>query len=426
MKAFLLSFVVLLAACAGNTDRAQNEAVDLDTLAERYVVLELAMGEIDTAHVDAYSGPQALRDRAQAAGWTLDEISERATQLERDLSGMIDKDTAERINALILRIRALQTRIVINQGNPPDFDTESQLLFAARAPDIAVETFQQTIAQIDALLPGAAPLAERISAFRERFAIPADKLDVVFVAALEECRRRTLEHIALPEGESFKIEYVTDKSWSGYNWYQGDAHSLIQVNTDFPVQIERAVDLGCHEGYPGHHTYNVLVEQELLNKRGWIEYSLYPLFSPQSLIAEGSANYGIELAFPGEERLRFERDVLFPMAGLDANDAAQYYEFLALTKQLSYAGNEVAREYLNGNIDADTAALWLQQTALSPEDRAKQRVRFMDDYRSYVINYNLGQDIVRNFVERYNADQAARWKRFEDILSRPVAASDLR
>ena len=64
--------------------------------------------------------------------------------------------------------------------------------FAARAPDIADETFQQVIAEIDALLPGDAPLAERISAFRARFAIPAEKLDDVFVAALEECRRRTL------------------------------------------------------------------------------------------------------------------------------------------------------------------------------------------------------------------------------------------
>ncbi|MEO0576647.1 MAG: hypothetical protein AAF004_14375 [Pseudomonadota bacterium] len=424
MNRLWVMVLFVLAGCAGNND-APVAAPDVDALAEQYVILELAMGEIDVAHVDAYSGPDALRETAKAAGWSLEQISARATEVEQALAARVNSDTAERITALLLRIRALQARIDINAGNATDFDSESELLFAARSPNIPPEQFAQTVAKIDALLAGDGSVAERAKAFRARFAIPADKLNDVFTAALDECRRRTLEHIELPDDESFSIEYVNDKSWSGYNWYQGNAKSLIQINTDFPVQIDRAVDLGCHEGYPGHHTYNVLVEQELLNKRGWIEYSLYPLFSPQSLIAEGSANYGIELAFPGDERLEFERDVLFPLAGLDANDVALYYEFLSLSAELKYAGNEVAREYLNGNIDADTAATWLVEAALSDPERAKQRVRFIDDYRSYVINYNLGQDIVRDYVERYNADNAARWKRFEDILSRPVAASDL-
>ena len=68
------------------------------------------------------------------------------------------------------------------------------------------------------------------------------------------------------------------------------------------------MNLAAHEGYPGHHVYNVLLEKNLLHDRGWVEFSVYPLFSPQSLIAEGSANYGIEVAFPGDERVAFERE----------------------------------------------------------------------------------------------------------------------
>jgi hypothetical protein len=118
-----------------------------------------------------------------------------------------------------------------------------------------------------------------------------------------------------PAGEAFTLEFVTGKSWSGYNYYQGNYRSLIQINTDLPVRLSRAVDLGCHEGYPGHHAYNVLLERDLSRGRGWTEFSVYPLYSPQSLIAEGSANYGIDLAFTPEERLAFERDVLIPLAG---------------------------------------------------------------------------------------------------------------
>ena len=152
---------------------------------------------------------------------------------------------------------------------------------------------------------------------------------------------------------SFTVEYVTNKSWSGYNWYQGDFRSLIQVNTDLPIYIDRAIDLACHEGYPGHHVYNALLEKHLVRDRGWIEFTVYPLFSPQSLIAEGTANFGIEVAFPGDgARRRSSSDVLFPLAGLDPARAAEYYEVQALVDQLSYAGNEAARRYLNGQIDA--------------------------------------------------------------------------
>ena len=211
----------------------------------------------------------------------------------------------------------------------------------------------------------------------------------------------------------------------GYNWYQGEAQSLIQINTDLPVFIGRAIDLGCHEGYPGHHTFNALLEKNLVVDSGWHEFSIYPLFSPQSLLAEGSGNYGIEMAFPGAERARFEKEVLFPLAGLALDDADRYFEMLDLLAKLNYAGNEAARDYLNGTIDRQQAARWLVDYALASPERAQQRVDFFDTYRSYVINYNLGLDLVRNYVERGNPGPEERWRRFERLLSEPVSAADL-
>jgi hypothetical protein len=238
-----------------------------------------------------------------------------------------------------------------------------------------------------------------------------------------------VERLGLPENERFELEYVTNKSWSGYNWYQGDAHSLIQLNTDLPIHIDRAIDLAAHEGYPGHHVYNVLIEQELVRERGWPEFQVYPLFSPQSLIAEGSANYGIDVAFPGEERVIFERDVLYPLAGLDPARAAEYREIQALAGELSYAGNEAARRYLNGEFAREEAAEWLTRYALMDPERAMQRTRFMDDYRSYVINYNLGRDMVADYVERLGGTADAperRWEVFGSLLASPRLPSGLR
>ena len=289
------------------------------------------------------------------------------------------------------------------------------------------QDFERVLGELERRLPGPGPLADRYEKFRSRYAIPKDKLDATFRAAIDGCRAKTLAHLTLPPTESFTVEYVTGKSWSGYNWYQGNYRSLIQVNTDLPIMIDRAVDLACHEGYPGHHVYNALLEQHLVRERGWMEYSVYALFSPQSLIAEGTANYGVDVAFPGAERVKFEREVIFPAAGLDPAGAEAFYEVMDLMDQLSYAGNEAARQYIDGKVDAKGAADMLVAWGLYSRPRAEQRVRFIDQYRSYVINYNLGQDLVKAYVERLagTGDEARRWQVFSGLLSSPRLPSDL-
>ncbi|MEM8816937.1 MAG: hypothetical protein AAGE85_14010 [Pseudomonadota bacterium] len=413
---------------AAMPDEPPDLEASIDDLARQYLYLELAMGEIDAAHVDAYFGPPEIAARAEADAPKLPAIRSAAQALSAELRTRLaasDGSAADRVLGLLARLRALDMRIAVNAGESVRFDDESDALFMAVAPRYDAAHFETILAEIDALVPGDGDLSARVNAFREQFVIPVDRLPAVFEEAMAECRRRTLERIALPEGESFTIEYVTDKPWSGYNWYQGNAQSLIQINTDLPIFIERAVDLGCHEGYPGHHTYNALLEQNLVNESNWVEFSLYPLFSPQSLIAEGSANYGIKLAFPGSERLEYETATLFPLAGLDAGETARYYELLDLLAKLNYAGNEAARGYLNGEIDVEEAADWLVRYALNSPERAAQRVRFFDAYRSYVINYNLGKDKVKAYIESGDADHDERWRRFEAMLSSPILPDSL-
>jgi len=428
LPAFLL-FLVFAGCSQEPPAEPVAETPGINALVDEYLFLELSMGWHDSGHVDAYFGPESVRDSANAAQLSLDEIERRSAEMRAHLQTIAAKSTdpleSARYDGLQRRLIALETRIALNKGNKLAFDDESESLFAAMAPDHDAGHFQEILDEIDELLGGEGALSERVNAFQNQFAIPADRLAAVFDAAIAECRRRTLMHIDLPENESFSIEYVNDKPWSGYNWYQGDAQSLIQVNTDLPIFVSRAVDLGCHEGYPGHHTFNALLERNLVQDKGWLEFSIYPLFSPQSLIAEGSGNYGIQLAFPGDERVEFEKNVLFPLAGLDAAEADRYYEVLALLAKLDYAGNEAARDYLNGTIDREQAVQWLVDYSLASPERALQRTKFFDAYRSYVINYNLGQDLVREYVERDTTDMAERWIRFERLLSSPMTAVDL-
>src|SRR6478609_874925 len=436
MRSKAVAIVGALLAGGGIVMSGQTPPADpYRAVAEKYVKLVLAVGQHDADYVDAFYGPAEWRKDAEAAKKPLPAIDTEAAATEAQIAAITfkpDPSDAEiwtlRKQYLTRQLAALRTRVSMLQGKKLSFDAESQALYDAVAPVKPESEFQAVLAQLEAKLPGDGPLIDRYDRFKQSFVIPKNRLDRVFQQAIRSCRERT-PSLNLPINERFTLEYVTNKSWSGYNWYQGNFKSLIQVNTDLPIYIDRAIDLACHEGYPGHHVYNALLEKHLVKDRDWIEFTVYPLFSPQSLIAEGTANFGIEVAFPGNERIAFERTTLFPLAGLDASRAAEYYETQALVDELSYAGNEAARRYIDGKMDKDAATAWLERYALMPHDRAAQRVKFFDQYRSYVINYNYGKDLVRTYIESRGgtADQPAkRWREFEQLLSSPRLPSGLR
>jgi hypothetical protein len=436
-KHSLRLFIAASLLAAGGVLMAGQQAVDpYRAVAEQYVKLVLAVGQHDADYVDAFYGPAEWRKDADAAKKPLAAIDAEAASAEAALAKITFKPSGPDAEMWTLRrqyltrqLAAMRSRIAMLQGKKMTFDEESLALYDAVAPTKPESEFQAVIEQLNARLPGDGSLIDRYDRYKAGFVIPKNRVDRVFQEAIRGCRERTLTRVDLPVEQRFTVEYVTNKSWSGYNWYQGGYKSLIQVNTDLPIYIDRAIDLACHEGYPGHHVYNALLEKHLVRDRGWVEFTIYPLFSPQSLIAEGTANYGIEVAFPGDERAAFERDVLYPEAGLDPAQAAAYYGVLDLVDRLSYAGNEAARQYLDGKIDRAGAVAWLEKYAMYTTPRAEQRVKFIEQYRSYVINYNLGKDLVRAYVEKkIQKDKvpARRWKEFIALISSPRLPSGLK
>jgi hypothetical protein len=411
----------------------------INAVAERYVHLVLALGQHDPDYVDAFYGPAEWKTQAEKEKKSLDAIGAEAAELSATLAKTPDAATSGdemlrlRCEYLQKQVAALAARVRMLKGEKLKFDDESRALYDAVAPAYRQSGsdpdshFDKIIAQLEKRIPGNGPLWQRYEEWRKPFMIPNEKLDAVFQAAIKECRARTLAHVALPPNESFTVEYVTNKPWGGYNWYKGNFHSVIQVNTDLPIFIDRAVDLAAHEGYPGHHVYNSLLEKNLVRDRSWVEFSVYPLFSPQSLVAEGTANFGRDVAFPTKtERMKFEKEVLFPAAGIDASRADEYYAVQNLMKELDYATNEAARRLINREIDENAAVQWLQKYAVMEPARAQQRMKFIKRYRSYVINYNLGEDMVRRYIEkRSGADSEKRWSEFAKLLASPRLPSGL-
>ncbi|HEX8262530.1 MAG TPA: hypothetical protein VF547_06625 [Allosphingosinicella sp.] len=421
----LLLAALLLAGCASTGPARQS----LDAIARDYVKLQLAIGEKEEGYIDAYYGPPEWQAEAKLKPQSLPELAARAGVLAVRLRSLADARLQpierRRRDFLLANLRAASTRLRMIGGEKLPFADEAEGLFGVRPQLRPLSAYDPVLARIERLLPGTGALADRVDAFQERYTIARDRLEPVMRSAIAECRRRTLAHIPLPANERFTLEFVTGKSWGGYNWYKGDSNSVIQVNTDLPVRIGRAVDLGCHEGYPGHHVHNLLLEEKLAKGRGWVEFSLYPLYSPQSFIAEGSANYGIELAFPGTEQLAFETATLYPIAGLPTEAAGRYLALQEAMRDLAGARFTIAADYLDGRIDRARAVELIRKYQLVSPARAEKSLAFIDQYRSYVINYGLGLDHVRRAVEGSGASPAERWAAMARILSEPTLPSDL-
>lgn len=296
--------------------------------------------------------------------------------------------------------------------NPPPlrgatFDEESRLVYGAVAPPVDEGEISRARAELDRMLPGKGPLPPRYAAFHKRFLVPPEKLEEALTRAIREAQRRTLEHLDLPVEESVRIDTVSGSPWPSFAHYRGDYRSVVQVNRDFPLAASSLLEIASHEAYPGHHVLNVLRERSLGRER-----SLDSVVGREALLHEGLASYGLELAFGGEERLRFEREVLFPLAGLDPGEAELYSRVEREIRRLAPLRVEGARAYLDGKRDRVQSVLWLENEALVPAPWAF--LRFVDRYRTFVVAYTVGPERVRRRIESQPADP---WREYVTLLT---------
>jgi hypothetical protein len=415
--------MLMVAACV---DAATE--TPLDDAARAYVRMALEIGTHEKDYVDAYYGPPEWRTEAEAHPRSIAELKAEAGRIHTALDA-IDPAPLQALELkrhawLIAHVASAETRLDMIGGARLPFLEEAQRLFGLRPRLRPLESYDPALARIEALVPGEGPLSERVEAFRNRYMMPKDRLTAVMDAAIAECRKRTLAHLALTENERFTMELVNGQPWSADNWYKGDNLSLIQINTDLPIAVDRAIGLGCHEGYPGHHVQGMNNER-LYRDRGWVEFAIAPLYAPSSPLNEGGADFGVDLAFPREERLAFETETLYPLAGLDPATAPALQALRDAMRDLSGARLTIAAMYLDGELDRERALELTQRYQLMSRARAEQSLAFTDRYRSYVINYSAGEDVIRAYVERSGGAADAQWAAYERIMSELMLPADL-
>ncbi|MCJ8190960.1 hypothetical protein [Sphingomicrobium aestuariivivum] len=422
----LITALLATAALAGCATTDAPPALTLDEIAEAYVKATLEIGTHEEGYVDAYHGPAEWREAAEASPRDKAALKAEVGRLRAALGDIAPEDPLliARRDALDAQLRAASARLEMMEGRAFSFDEEARLLYGATPAPRDLSSFDAAIARLDALVPGDGPVAARVTDYVDRFVIPDDNVGEAILAATAACKAATIPHIAMPEGEAYELELVRDKVWGGYNWYQGGSQSLIQVNLDSDVTPDEAIILGCHEGYPGHHLFNSLLEQELADKRGWVEYSVYPLYSPQSLIAEGSADYGRRLAFDDAATLALYRDTLFPLAGFDPAEAERYHAVTSAMGGVEEVQQLVSRAYLDGDMTRAEAVRALMDYYLQNEAQAERKVAFAEANRAYVINYALGEQMVEQWIEARVAEGMTHWEALELMLTTPVVLGE--
>jgi hypothetical protein len=196
---------------------------------------------------------------------------------------------------------------------------------------------------------------------------------------------------------------------------------VISINTDFRFSVDQALQVACHEAYPGHHTRSTLLDAKFVQAHAWPEFAVQLLFSPQSLASEGTAMNAADIAFSEADRVRFERETLFPLAGVPGGDVERAVRLSALAGELQDVQGDIARRYLDGSLEFVRAGSALEEQALiaHPEGTLK----YMNEYRSYVTAYTAGRRAVADFVDSCSGpshEPEKRWHCFEQLLSRPV------
>ena len=407
LKACATSCVLLTIACGGGAHGW------LDDDARRYVRLAVALGERDPDSLDFYAGPAdavadlqrdppsltAIKREAEALSARLSETARRVRKDPAydaskdpayDASAASDPSAAARAKALVADLGAIVARVNLLTGTRLPYDQESVAFFGVAPGPADERRLGEIRSQIADAVGRGGRLTDRYAAFAERVTVPADRLSAVMEAALDECRRRTLAHVALPPGERVALEMVHDKPWSAFSRYLGDGHSVLQLNADFRFTVDQVLEVACHEAYPGHHTRNTLTAPRRATADTRPERTVQLMFSPEALVSEASAMLAADVAFAPAERVRVERDRLFPLAGLDPGTADAHVAVERLVGGLQGVQAGLARRYLDGELEFARAVAALEDQALVPH--AEALVKYINEYRSYVTTYTVGKD----------------------------------
>src|SRR3954470_23874701 len=381
------------------------------------VGLGLRFDRLEPGFVDAYTGDPRLRAQV------LDEPAPTPHQLRdqaRALLGELDSASLPHPRTAYLRgqLTGLECTARKLGGEPVGFIEEVQSYFQVQVTLGDPAEYAAAHAELDRLLPGSGTLAERYAVHRRREECPPAKLETAVRALSSALRDRVRGQYGLPEVETVHYEVVTDKPWSGFNYYEGDYRSRVAINADLPHRLGQLPHLVAHEAYPGHHTEHCRKERGLVERNQHLEHTVFLVNTPECLMAEGLADLGVEAAIgdgwgPGAAEILGDLGLR-----LDGHLAERISGAAA---PLNRVRPDAAILLHDRGADPDEVIAYLQRWSLVSHERATQQLRFLTHplWRAYISTYVEGYDLLSHWLNDRPADQAVE-DRFLRLLDEPL------
>lgn len=393
-------------------------------LVNEYLRLGLAFDRIEPGFVDAYTGDPELRAQVQNAPVPDPaDLARRARHLRGRLPDSLPDDRAAFIGAHLTALECSARRFA---GEPVGFVEEVKAYFDVDIAPLDVAVYAEAHTKIAAALevPGAGPerLREAYIAYRRTEEIPAHLVEPLVRELSGALREVVRAEFGLPEAEVIEFEIVSDKPWSGFNYYLGDYRSRVAINTDLPQYLSGLPGLVAHEAYPGHHTEHCRKEQLLVDGAGQAEQTIFLVNTPQCLMAEGLADHALAAAL-GRDWQPWAAEI-YADFGLRF-DVERSRALSAATAGLLHVRQDAALALHDGGRDADEVAAFLQRWLLAPPDRARQMLRFLTSplWRAYISTYVEGYELLGRWLD---APGENRLGRFARLLDEPLTPARLR
>lgn len=394
----------------------------LDSFSLDYLRLVLAIHahHID-GYVDAYYGPPELKAEIDAAS-PRDPAALLADVLA--LQDRVPTADSARQQYLTAALRGIECTVRMLNGEAIDYLDEVNRIYDIQPELVEEALFESAHRELDRVLPTSSPgldLGTRLQAWRQSFDIDTASALPLLELTRIETRRRTEAIVALPANESVEIALVNNQPWGAYNWYLGNGRSLIEFNTDIPLQAPGLLGTFAHEGYPGHHTEHLLKERSLYHDKGYAEQAAMLLHSPSAVIAEGIATTALEIIFPGGSHHQWNVEVLFPAANIATPQdlAKQLGKIARASNNLRYVNGNAAILYHTGKLNREGTIDYIRHYGLVNAQRAAKSFNFISHplFRSYVFTYTVGYDLINS-----TPDPAATFRR---LLTEQVLPSHL-
>jgi hypothetical protein len=303
-------------------------------------------------------------------------------------------------------------------GAPGSYTDEVEGNYGVRPEHTDEAVFEAAHRELDRLLPGDGPLAERYEAWRNSITVPAERLHATVAALIDEARAWAGGIADLPQGEGVDLEVVRDRPWMAFCEYRGALRSQISVNADLPISAFELLHITCHETYPGHHTERVCKDRLLVQDQGLLEETLVLMPTPQSLVSEGIAELGSELILGSDGGERLAGVLADAGIELDLAHALAVWRARAPCGWVEVNASLMLHEQGAGEDEVES---YLERWALTTPAMAAHIVRFIKEpsSRTYIVNYSAGRELCGSYV----GDDLGRFRR---LLTEQIRVSDLR